>query len=181
MVAYRGADMFSPDRAALELIDEACSDLGSRFFVRIREKMGLAYFVGIQPDAGAGARAVCFLPWHLAAKAGGGPGRTAGRDRAAREPTASRERNWRAQRRKPSASRKSATRARKRWPAPAHWMNSTGSGTIIIKPRRALLEAVTLEQARQVAQKYFLDKPRVIAIVSPEAPQRFRCPARCSN
>ena len=46
MVGYRGADMFSPDRYALELIDEASSDLGSRFFVRIREEMGLAYFVG---------------------------------------------------------------------------------------------------------------------------------------
>jgi zinc protease len=46
MVGYRGADMFSPDRYALELIDEASSDLGSRFFIRIREEMGLAYFVG---------------------------------------------------------------------------------------------------------------------------------------
>ena len=46
MVGYRGADLFSPDRYALELIDEASSDLGSRFFVRIREQMGLAYYVG---------------------------------------------------------------------------------------------------------------------------------------
>ncbi len=46
MVGYRGADMFSADRYALELIDEASSDLGSRFFIRIREQMGLAYYVG---------------------------------------------------------------------------------------------------------------------------------------
>ena len=46
MVGYRGVDLFSPDRYALELIDEASSDLGSRFFVRIREQMGLAYYVG---------------------------------------------------------------------------------------------------------------------------------------
>ena len=46
MVGYRGAHIFSPDRFALELIDEASSDLGSRFFVRIREQMGLAYYVG---------------------------------------------------------------------------------------------------------------------------------------
>jgi zinc protease len=46
MVGYRGVDIFSPDRHALELIDEASSDLGSRFFVRIREEMGLAYYVG---------------------------------------------------------------------------------------------------------------------------------------
>src|ERR1700731_4775979 len=38
MVGYRGVDMFDKDRHALELIDEASSDLGSRFFVRIREK-----------------------------------------------------------------------------------------------------------------------------------------------
>jgi zinc protease len=46
MAGYRGTDIFSPDRYALELIDEASSDLGSRFFVRIREQMGLAYYVG---------------------------------------------------------------------------------------------------------------------------------------
>ncbi len=46
MVGYPGADIYSPDRHALELIDEASSDLGSRFFIRIREKMGLAYYVG---------------------------------------------------------------------------------------------------------------------------------------
>ncbi len=46
MVGFPGVDIFSPDRFALELIDEASSDLGSRFFVRIREQMGLAYYVG---------------------------------------------------------------------------------------------------------------------------------------
>ncbi|HEU5312428.1 MAG TPA: pitrilysin family protein, partial [Candidatus Udaeobacter sp.] len=46
MVGFRGASLASPDRYALELIDEASSDLGSRFFIRIREQMGLAYYVG---------------------------------------------------------------------------------------------------------------------------------------
>lgn len=46
VVGFRGASMSSPDRYALELIDEASSDLGSRFFIRIREQMGLAYYVG---------------------------------------------------------------------------------------------------------------------------------------
>ena len=52
MVGFRGLDLFSPERAALELIEEACSDLGSRFFIRIREKLGLAYFVGASQMAG---------------------------------------------------------------------------------------------------------------------------------
>jgi zinc protease len=46
VAGFRGADVFSPDRYALELIDEASSDLGSRLFIRIREQMGLAYYVG---------------------------------------------------------------------------------------------------------------------------------------
>ena len=45
MVGFRGASLSSPDRYALELIDEASSDLGSRFFIRIREP-GWAYYVG---------------------------------------------------------------------------------------------------------------------------------------
>jgi zinc protease len=46
MVGFLGADFANPDRHILELIDEASSDLGSRFFIRIREEMGLAYYVG---------------------------------------------------------------------------------------------------------------------------------------
>src|SRR6516164_5325091 len=46
MVGFRGASLSSPERYALDLIDEASSDLGSRFFIRIREQMGLAYYVG---------------------------------------------------------------------------------------------------------------------------------------
>jgi zinc protease len=46
MVGFPGVDLFSADVVPLELIDEACSDLGSRMFNRIREDMGLAYFVG---------------------------------------------------------------------------------------------------------------------------------------
>ena len=52
MVGFPGTDLFSPDNAALEIIDEACSDLGSRLFLRIREEMGLAYFVGSSQMSG---------------------------------------------------------------------------------------------------------------------------------
>src|SRR2546423_1936236 len=52
MVGFRGDDMFSEDRYALELIDEASSDIGSRFFVRICEGKGLASFVRARPMPG---------------------------------------------------------------------------------------------------------------------------------
>ena len=48
------------DAAALHLIDEACSDMGSRLFNRIREQMGLAYFVGAQSFHALGAGAFYF-------------------------------------------------------------------------------------------------------------------------
>ena len=34
------------------LLGEACSDLGSRLFMRIREELGLAYYVGAQSQPG---------------------------------------------------------------------------------------------------------------------------------
>lgn len=45
-VAFPTVPMDHPDRVALDLIDEACSDMASRMFVRIREELGLAYSVG---------------------------------------------------------------------------------------------------------------------------------------
>ncbi|MBM3856621.1 MAG: insulinase family protein [Verrucomicrobia bacterium] len=54
------APITSPDRPALELIDAACSDLGSRFFLRIREKQSLAYFVGASSSMGLAPGAFVF-------------------------------------------------------------------------------------------------------------------------
>jgi zinc protease len=47
-IGFPGCDLFNPERYALELLQEACSDLGSRLFLRIREELGLAYYVGAQ-------------------------------------------------------------------------------------------------------------------------------------
>jgi zinc protease len=52
VVGFPGTTMFDDDRYALELIQESCSDLGSRLFLRIREQLGLAYYVGAQNLAG---------------------------------------------------------------------------------------------------------------------------------
>lgn len=48
VIGFPSATLKDPDRHALELIQEACSDLGSRLFLRVREKLGLAYYVGAQ-------------------------------------------------------------------------------------------------------------------------------------
>jgi zinc protease len=48
LTGFPGTSLKNDDRYALELIQEGCSDLGSRLFLRIREKLGLAYYVGAQ-------------------------------------------------------------------------------------------------------------------------------------
>ena len=48
IVGFPGLTIRDPDRYPLELLQEGCSDLGSRLFVRVREKLGLAYYVGAQ-------------------------------------------------------------------------------------------------------------------------------------
>ena len=52
LVGYRGTTLHNADRYPLELIQETCSDLGSRLFLRVREKLGLAYYVGAQNFTG---------------------------------------------------------------------------------------------------------------------------------
>lgn len=46
LIGYRTVDLTHPDNPALEMIDESCSDMASRLFLRIREELGLAYSVG---------------------------------------------------------------------------------------------------------------------------------------
>ncbi len=60
MKGFLGTTIDAKDRPALELIEQASSDLDSRFFVRIREKLGLAYFVGASNSAGLAPGAFVF-------------------------------------------------------------------------------------------------------------------------
>ena len=48
VTAFPGGTLFDADRFALDVLQEVCSDLGSRLFLRIRERLGLAYYVGAQ-------------------------------------------------------------------------------------------------------------------------------------
>ena len=48
VIGFPGGTLLGDDRCALDLLQESCSDLGSRLFQRIRDKLGLAYYVGAQ-------------------------------------------------------------------------------------------------------------------------------------
>jgi zinc protease len=169
MVAYRGADLFSSDRAALELIDEACSDLGSRFFVRIREKMGLAYFVGTTQMLGLVPGPFLFYLGTAPAKLEAVRAELLDEiDQLAREGLTEVE----LARAKEKAIGQQAIRNQSE-EALAYSCaldELYGIGYNYYTTERARFEAITLEQAKQVCRKYFLEQPRVVAIVAPETP-----------
>ena len=52
LLGFPTVSLHHPDRYALEMVQEACSDLGSRLFLRIRDELGLAYYVGAQNVSG---------------------------------------------------------------------------------------------------------------------------------
>jgi zinc protease len=60
VIGFRGTTVKDADRYPLELLQEACSDLGSRLFLRIREQLGLAYYVGAQNVLGLAPGFVAF-------------------------------------------------------------------------------------------------------------------------
>lgn len=167
MVGYHGVDLFSPDRAAMELIDEACSDLGSRFFIRIREELGLAYFVGTSHAAGLARGPFVFY-------LGTDPQKLT----AVRAEFLDEIRNLATH----GLTAEELARAREKLLGQQDIRNQSndafafaaaldelyGLGFAHYRELRRQVEAVTLDDVRRVARKHFADQPAVTAIVRPE-------------
>ena len=166
MVGYRGADVFSPDRYALQLIDEASSDLGSRFFIRIREQMGLAYYVGASQMEG-------LVPGLFAFYLGTDPQKiepvkTALLDEIRKLAT-------------DGLTNEELARAKKKLIGQQEIANQSndsfgyqcaldelyGLGFNYYKSLQHNVDAVTLDDIKRVAAKYFRDQPYVLATVRP--------------
>ena len=171
MVGFRGADLFSEDRWALELIDEASSDLGSRFFVRIREQMGLAYFVGSSQMQG-------LVPGLFAFYLGTDPQKLTAVKAAFLEEIGKLASQ--------GLTAGELARAKKKLIGQQQIANQSndslghltaldelyGLGFDHYKSLEDEIEAVTLDDVRRVAAKYFQAQPHVIATVRPNEQSR---------
>lgn len=60
LAAFPTVGLDHPDRFALELLTEACSGQGSRLFRRIRDELGLVYYVGAYSQFGVGTGFLTF-------------------------------------------------------------------------------------------------------------------------
>ncbi len=166
MVGYRGADIFSPDRYALQLIDEASSDLGSRFFIRIREQMGLAYYVGASQMEG-------LVPGLFAFYLGTDPQKV--------EPVKIALLDEIRKLATDGLTNEELARAKKKLIGQQEIANQSndsfgyqcaldelyGLGFNYYKSLQHNVEAVSLDDIKRVAAKYFRDQPYVLATVRP--------------
>jgi len=166
MVGYRGVDMFDKDRYPLELIDEASSDLGSRFFIRIREQMGLAYYVGASQMQG-------LVPGLFAFYLGTDPQKI--------EPVKTALLEEIRKLASEGLTQEEVTRAKKKLIGQhqiAMQSNDSfgyqcaldelyGLGFDYYKKLEQDVEAVSMDEIKRVAAKYFRDQPYVLATVRP--------------
>ncbi|MEQ1858986.1 MAG: pitrilysin family protein [Chthoniobacteraceae bacterium] len=166
MTGFLSVDLTSPDRAPLELIDEACSDLGSRLFLRIREQMGLAYFVGTGQLMGLSRGGFTFY---------------LGTDPAKLEEVKGALHEEIAKLASDGLTAEELARAKAKLNGGLDIRNQSndalafscaldelyGLGFDHYTRWRGEVDAVTLEDIRRVARKYFAEQPGITAIVRP--------------
>jgi zinc protease len=167
LIGFRGCSVYDNDRYALELLQEACSDLGSRLFMRIREQLGLAYYVGAQSFAGLAPGYFAFYVGTMPEKADlvekellaeaallAGEGLTSEELKRAKA--------------KVIGQKKIARQDLGGFAMATALDELYGLGYRHYDEENALFEAVTLEQVREVAKKYLKPGALVVSIVKPE-------------
>jgi len=167
MAGFRGASALDDDRTALELIDTASSDMASRFFHRIREELGLAYFVGA-------AQMMGFAPGIFTFYLGTDPAKVDLVRQHFDEEIAALAAD--------GLTESELSRAKKKLLGGEAIRNQSleafahvvavdelyGLGAGHHAQRAGEIEAVTLEQVRAVARKYFHEPHRATVLVMPE-------------
>jgi len=168
MVGFQSVTVDDPDRPAMEIVAEASNDLGSRFFNRIREKMGLAYFVGAAQFYGLAPGAFLFY---------------LGTDPKKVEPVTHELRDEIALLAKDGLTQEELDRAKKKLLGAEVIRNQSnaalatttavdelmGQGFDSFTRRREEIEKISLDDTRRVASKYFQQPSGVeVTVVPPE-------------
>lgn len=166
VIGFNGTTLLAEDRHALELLQEACSDLGSRLFLRIRDQLGLAYYVGAQNFMG-------LTPGYFAFYTGTHPEKVEQvESELLKEAELLRTEGLSAEELNRAKAKIIGQRKISRQDLGGYAMQTAldelyGLGYANTDAEDAKYEAVTLNQVKAVAQKYLNSKAAVISIVQP--------------
>ncbi|MEM1296048.1 MAG: pitrilysin family protein [Verrucomicrobiota bacterium] len=167
LVAFPAGGVFSEDLLTLELIDDACSDMSSRLYVKIREELGAAYMVGTSRILGfAGG---CFYFYTATSPEQADEVEAGllseiehlGKNGIAPDELARAKRSWQGSHKNRLQSLASCART--------HAMDELydfGWDHSFNTPK--LMDAIDGDRVRETAERYFLDKPHVIVRFGPE-------------
>ncbi|MCX8157740.1 MAG: insulinase family protein [Verrucomicrobiae bacterium] len=167
IVGFPGATLFDSDRYALDLLQEACSDLGSRLFMRIRDQLGLAYYVGAQNFLG-------LTPGFFAFYAGTEPSQAALCEaEMLAEATLLRREGLAADELQRAKAKLLGQRKIARQDLGHQAMVTAldelyGLGCHYFEQEDARIQAVTLEDVRTAAQKYLTPERMVVVVINPQ-------------
>ena len=168
VIGFPGTTLSADDRQAMELLQEACSDIGSRLFLRIREKLGLAYYVGAQNMLG-------LTPGYFAFYAGTEPEKAAQvEEEMFKEVELLRtdcltEEELKRAKAKIIGQRKIGRQDLGGLATTTALDELYGLGYAHSDAEDARIEATTLAQVKAVAQKYLRADAAVVAVINPGA------------
>jgi zinc protease len=167
VLGFAGSTIFDADRYPLELLQESCSDLGSRLFMRIREKLGLAYYVGAQNFLG-------LAPGYFAFYAGTDPHKAEKVEQELlAEAEALRANGLTEEELKRSKAKVVGQKKIARQDLGSYAMNAAldelyGLGYAYSDQEDAKYEAVTAAETKAVAEKFLRKDAIVIALIRPQ-------------
>jgi zinc protease len=170
VIGFPGTTVHSEDRYALDLLQESCSDLGSRLFMRVREQLGLAYYVGAQHFAGLAPGYFAFYAGTEPAKAGLVEAEMLKEASLLRTEGLTPEELKRAKA-KIIGQKKIARQELGHLASTTGLDELYGLGYQNAEREDVKYEAVTLEQIKAIAQKYLKPDSLVVAVVKPEESQ----------
>jgi zinc protease len=166
-LAYPTVPVSHPDQVALAILDEALSDLGSRLFIRIREELGLAYFVGTSQFLGIEAG-------HFFFYLGTDPAKRKEIEAELLAEVANLARNGitAVEFARARAKMQSQDKLDQQNPSQIAYAASLdelfGLGYAYGETRRARIVSITLDEVNAIAAKYFSAPNYVLATVSPQ-------------
>jgi zinc protease len=167
VMGFPGSTLLDEDRYALELIQESCSDLGSRLFLRIREKLGLAYYVGAQNFLG-------LVPGYFAFYCGTAPDKVESVERELLTEAELLRAEGLTEEELKRAKAKVIGQKKIARQDLGHFATTTaldelyGLGYANADAEDAKIEGVNREQTRVAAQKYLRSNALVVALVKPD-------------